>query len=99
MFSERKIFNETTIYFIEEGIKIPGYYTDHLVRWEEISEVVVREDFLTLFHINKKYLQFQVMQDLSTLEVAKMNAFCKDKVEGESQKVEGESQPTLNPKP
>ena len=99
MFSERKIFHPTTIYFNEDGIKIPGYYTDHLVKWEEISEVVVREDFLTLFHINKKYLQFQVLQDLSTLEVAKMNAFCREKIEGERQKVEAESQPTLNPKP
>jgi hypothetical protein len=97
MFSERRIFNETIIYFNEEGIKIPGYYTDHLVKWEEISEVVVREDFLTIFHVNKKYLQFQVMQDLSILEVAKMNAFCKEKVEGERQKVKGETRPNLNP--
>jgi hypothetical protein len=99
MFSERRIFNETTVYFKEEGIKIPGYYRDHLITWEEVAEVVVREDFLTIFNNNQKYLQFQVMQDLSTLEVAKMNAFCKEKVEGIRQKVEGENQPTLNPKP
>jgi len=99
MFSERRIFQETTIYFNENGIKIPGYYRDHLVKWDELSEVIVREDFLTIFNINQKYLQYQVMQDLSTLEVAKMNAFCKEKVEGVSQKVEDENQPTLHPKP
>jgi hypothetical protein len=81
MFSERRIFQETIIFLNDEGIKLPGYYTDHLVQWEEVSEVIVREDFLTIFHINKKYLQFQVMQDLSTLEVAKMNAFCKEKID------------------
>jgi hypothetical protein len=97
MFSERRIFQETTIFFTEEGIKIPGYYRDHLVKWEELSEVIVREDFLTIFNTNEKYLQYQVMQDLSTLEVAKMNAFCKEKVDGERQKVEGESQQTFNP--
>lgn len=80
MFSERRIFQETTIFFIEDGIKIPGYYKDHLVKWNELSEVVVREDFLTIFNTGEKYLQYQVMQDLSTLEVAKMNAFCKEKV-------------------
>lgn len=80
LFSEKRIFNETSVYFTEEGIKIPGYYRDHLVDWEEISEVIVREDFLTIFNVNKKYLQFQVLQDLSTLEVAKMNAFCREKV-------------------
>lgn len=96
MFSERRIFHDTTIYINENGIKIPGYYRDHLVKWEEISEVVVREDFLTIFNVNKKYLQYQVMQDLSTLEVAKMNAFCKEKVEDKKQTVEGKDQPTIN---
>jgi len=80
LFSERKIFQETTIYIDETGVKVPGYYRDHLVQWEDLSEVVVREDFITLFHIKQKYLQFQVMQDLSTLEVAKMNAFCREKI-------------------
>lgn len=80
MFSEKRIFQETIIYFASEGIKIPGYYREHLVKWDELSEVVVREDFLTIFHINKKYLQYQVKQDLSTLEVAKLNAFCKEKI-------------------
>jgi len=98
MFSERKIFHDTTVYLTEDGIKIPGYYRDHLVKWNEVSEVVVREDFITVFNNNKKYLQYQVMQDLSTLEVAKMNAYCKEKVEGIRQKVQGESQRSLNPK-
>lgn len=96
LFSERKIFQETTIYINDTGVKVPGYYRDHLVQWENLSEVVVREDFITLFHVKQKYLQFQVMQDLSTLEVAKMNAFCREKIEGRRQRVEGE---TLNPKP
>lgn len=96
-FSERRIFQQTTIYFSEDGIKIPGYYRDHLLKWDELSEVIVREDFLTLFNTSQKYLQYQVMQDLSTLEVAKINAFCKDKVEGDRQKVKGESRQTLNP--
>ena len=99
MFSERRIFLETTVYFNEDGIKIPGYYRDHFVEWNEISEIIVREDFITIFNINKKYLQYQVVQDLSTLEVAKINAFCQEKVEGKRQKVEGENQSTFHPKP
>ena len=81
LFSERRIFNETIIYFDENGIRIPGSYREHLVEWRNVSEVVVREDFLTIFHVGKKYLQFQVMQDLSTLEIVKMNAFCKERIE------------------
>jgi hypothetical protein len=85
LFTERRIFQETTIYLNEKGITIPGYYKDHLVLWQDLSEVVVREDFITFFHVKKKYLQYQVMQDLSTLEVAKMNAFSKEQIEKQSQ--------------
>ena len=81
MITERKLFEETTIFFDESGIRIPGNYKDYLVKWDELTEVVVREDFLTFFHIKKKYLQYQVMQDLSTLEVAKLNAFCREQIE------------------
>ena len=80
MFSERRIFQETIIYFDENGIRIPGFYREHLVKWEEISDVVIREDFLTIFHVKKKYLQYQVMQNLSTLEMVKMNDYCKEKI-------------------
>jgi len=81
LFTERKIFTESIILLKEEGIIIPGYYKEHLVHWNEIENVVIREDFITIFHIKQKYLQFQVKQDLSTLELAKMNAFCSEKKE------------------
>ena len=81
LFSESRIFQETVITLDSNGISIPGYYRDHLVSWEELSEVIIREDFITLFHIKQKYLQYQVKQDLSTLELAKMNAFCREKIE------------------
>ncbi len=80
-FSERRIFNETTIFLNDKGIKIPSYYKEHLVTWEELTDVKVREDFITIFHAKEKYLQYQVMQDLSTLEVAKLNAFCREQID------------------
>src|SRR5215213_5112413 len=77
LFSERRIFQETVITLDDDGVRIPGYYRDHFVQWQELTDVVVREDFITLFHVKQKYLQYQVKQDLSTLELAKMNAFCR----------------------
>jgi hypothetical protein len=81
MFSERRVFQQTVIILDDNGVKIPGLYTDHLVKWQDLSEVVVREDFLTLFHIKKKYLQYQVVQDLSIIEVNKLDLFCKEQIE------------------
>jgi hypothetical protein len=92
MFSERRIFQETAITLSGEGINIPGYYRDHLVSWQEVSEVVVREDFITIFHIKQKYLQYQVKQDLSILEVAKMNAFCRERIEERSSVMDTEGE-------
>ena len=92
MFSERRVFQDTVIYLDSQGIRIPGYYKEHLVPWEAISEVVVREDFITIFHKKQKYLQYRVLQDLSTLEVAKMNAFCKEKLVREEEQVGSKKQ-------
>ena len=80
-FSEKKLFVETVINFSEAGIQIPGSYREHLVQWSSLEDVTVRHDFITLFHRGKKYLQYQVMQDLSELEVVKLNAFCKEQIE------------------
>ena len=83
MLTERRIFDDTVVYLDENGVRIPGFFKDHIVAWEKLENVVVRHDFVTFFHRNNKYLQFQVMQTLSELEVAKMNAFCKEKLERE----------------
>lgn len=80
LFSERRIFTATVIFLDETGVKIPGYYRDYLIKWQDLLEVKIREDFVTLFHRKQKYLQYQVVQDLSLLEVAKMNAFCMEKI-------------------
>lgn len=81
LLSEKRIFSPTVVRLEKEGVVIPGTYREHVVPWEALSEVVVREDFLTIFHVKKKYLQYQVVQDLSTLETAKMNGFCKEQIE------------------
>ncbi len=87
LISERKIFSDTLVYFDENGITVPGDYKNRQLSWEEVDDVVVRHDFVTIFH-RKKYLQYQVMQTLSELEVAKLNAFCREKVEPEGENVE-----------
>ncbi len=90
-FTERKVFQETDIRLTEEGIKVPGSYRDHLVQWSILESVTVRHDFITLFHHGKKYLQYQVMQDLSELEIVKMNAFCKEKIDAHPDLPEGKA--------
>lgn len=84
IFTEKKIFKETVLTFAEKGILIPGTYRDYLVQWPTLESAVIRHDFITLFHKGEKYLQYQVLQDLSELELVKMNAFCKEQIEKQS---------------
>lgn len=90
-FSEKRIFKETIITLAESGVLVPGSYRDHLVAWPSLESVVVRHDFITLFHKGKKYLQYQVLQDLSELELVKMNAFCKEQIERQPSPVNNDS--------
>ncbi len=88
LFTEKKIFTETDLLFHEKGITIPGLYGKHLVRWHNLSSVVVRQDYITIIHKDNKYLQYAVLQNLSDLEVAKMNSFSRDHIESVAMKVQ-----------
>jgi hypothetical protein len=81
LFTEKRIFTDTDLLLNEKGVTIPGLYGKHLVPWKSLSNIVIRKDFITIFHKDNKYLQYQVMQTLSDLEIAKMNGFCRDKTE------------------
>jgi hypothetical protein len=84
LFSERNIFGDTEMQLKEEGVLIPGIYRNHVLPWNALANLVIRQDFITIFHKDDKYLQYQVMQTLSDLELVKMNSFCKEKIEAAS---------------
>lgn len=83
-FSEKKLFGDTGILLKDEGVLIPSTYRSHTVPWSELTGVIIRQDFITLFHRDEKYLQFQVMQSFNEPELAEMNQFCKEKIEKEA---------------
>ncbi|HEV7331143.1 MAG TPA: hypothetical protein VGN63_08900 [Flavisolibacter sp.] len=93
-FSEKRVFKDTLLQLTEKGIVIPGTYREYLVDWQTLEDVVVRNDFVTLFHRGKKFLQYQVLQDLSELELVKMNSFCREMIDrsatGENAETENE---------
>lgn len=76
LFSERRIFQDPHIRMNKEGILIPGIMDSHLLHWFEIQDVVIREDFITIFRESNKYLQFELNTDVSEAQRAEMHAFC-----------------------
>lgn len=81
LLSERKIFLDTVLKMDNSGVTIPGYFRDHHIPWTQLSDIRIREDFITLFHVRQRYLQFQVTQDLSPLELAKLSTFAHEKIQ------------------
>ena len=65
MFTERKVFHDAEMVFNQEGIFIPGYFTNRRLFWNNITEVVMRPDFVTIFQSNERYLQYEVLKKLN----------------------------------
>ena len=79
MFTERKIFHDANMLFKKEGIFIPGYFSSRQIIWKNIREVVIRPDFITIFKMNNRFLQFEVQHaDPSTIDA--IDKFCKNQI-------------------
>ncbi|MER3463785.1 MAG: hypothetical protein C4329_04560 [Chitinophagaceae bacterium] len=77
LFTERKIFHDAQLLLKKDGIFIPGYFNSHHFNWSTLKDVVVRNDYITIFKANEKYLQFELLTDLNTLQLEEVNNFCK----------------------
>lgn len=79
MFTERKIFHDSSMLFKKEGIFIPGYFSNRQIIWKNIREVVIRPDFITIFKKNNRFVQYEVHQaDALTIEA--IDLFCKNHI-------------------
>lgn len=80
MFTERKVFHDTDLIFSEQGIHVPGYFSNHILPWNLIENIVLREDYLSIFRTNQKFVQLELLQSLSEEERKNINAFCKSRI-------------------
>ncbi|MEJ7914169.1 MAG: hypothetical protein WKF70_13495, partial [Chitinophagaceae bacterium] len=82
MFTERKIFHDTDLRVENGGIYVPGYLGSHTIPWNAIENFVLRADYLTIIRTNKKYVQLELMKDLSEDEIKQINVYCQEQIEG-----------------
>jgi uncharacterized membrane protein YobD (UPF0266 family) len=80
LFSERKIFKGTDMILNNKGIFIPGYFKDHYLPWHNIDNVVVREDYITVFRTNQRYLQYELLTDDDGENRLMISAYCLDQI-------------------
>jgi hypothetical protein len=86
MFTERKMFHDAKMFFKQEGIFIPGYFYNRQIFWNNIKEIVTRQDFITIFYRNDKFLQYEVMTLLNNDDLVEIDRFCKTQIHHYSEK-------------
>ena len=74
-YAEYRILQPAFITVDENGITLPTLFSSRHVRWNEMNNVVLRNDLLTLDFRNNKLLQLEVLDEISPSQTADMNTF------------------------
>lgn len=88
MFTERKVFHDAEMLFNYDGIYIPGYFTNRRLFWNNLSDVVIRPDYITIFQNNDTFLQYEVLKKLNTAELDEIALYCHEQIRQGSKKIE-----------
>lgn len=78
-YAEFKILQPSFVQLDEQGVLLPTLFSTRRVRWNEMNNVILRNDLLTLDFRTNKILQLEVLDDISTSQAADMNAFFKQR--------------------
>ena len=88
MFTERKVFHDAEMLFNQDGIFIPGYFTNRRLFWNTIADVVIRPDFVTIFHANDRFMQYEVLKKLAPAALDEIALYCKEQLRQSGVKIE-----------
>lgn len=78
-YAEYKILQPSYITLNENGIILPTLFSSRHVKWNEMNNVILRNDLLTLDFRTNKILQLEVLDDISPSQTADMNVFFKQR--------------------
>jgi hypothetical protein len=78
--AEYKIFQLCFVKIDTTGISLPGTFSERLIGWNQLNNVILRNDLLTIDFKNNKVLQLEVLEDISVSAAEEMNAFFKSRI-------------------
>ena len=81
MFTERKVFHDAEMLFNRDGIFIPGYFTNRRLFWINLTEVVVRPDFITIFQTDNRFLQYEVLKKVDASVLNEIALYCREQIQ------------------
>lgn len=79
-YAEYKIFQPSFIRINTSGVTLPGTFSEKLISWSKLNNVVLRGDLLTIDFKNNKVLQLEVLDETGAVTAEEMNAFFKSRL-------------------
>ncbi|MEI6949383.1 hypothetical protein V9K67_19510 [Paraflavisolibacter sp. H34] len=65
LLAERNLFQEPFLGFSPQGVLLPGFFSGQQVAWEEIENIVLRPDYVTVYFHENRYRQYEVLREFS----------------------------------
>jgi hypothetical protein len=75
-FNERKIFADCFVQINDKGITLPSNLKDRLIAWNDVENMRIRNDFISINTKQNQFIQFETGVVLSELQMDEMNAWC-----------------------
>lgn len=78
--AEYKIFQPSFARIDITGITLPTTFSERLIAWNQLNNVILRDDLLTLDFKNNKILQLEVLDETGVVTAEEMNKFFKSRL-------------------
>ncbi len=78
--AEYKIFQPCFVKIDMMGLQLPGTFSDKLIGWNQLNNVILRDDLLTIDFKNNKVLQLEVLDETGAVTADEMNAFFRSRL-------------------
>lgn len=78
--AEYKIFQPSFVRIDISGISLPTTFSERLIGWNQLNNVILRDDLLTLDFKNNKILQLEVLDETGVVTAEEMNNFFKSRL-------------------
>jgi hypothetical protein len=79
-YAEYKIFQPAFARIDMMGITLPTTFSERLIGWNQLNNVILRDDLLTLDFKNNKVMQLEVLDETGLVTAEEMNAFFKSRL-------------------
>jgi hypothetical protein len=87
LFTERKVFHDTALLLRADGIHVPGYFRNHVLPWQIVEELVLRQDYVTILRKDKKYVQLELLSSIDQQEAEQISRYSQEQIAQFSQHI------------